>query len=333
VGTVTLTGIGLVMTELVEVISGGNVMVMLVMVALICLVLGMGLPTTANYIVVSSLMAPVIVMVGAQNGLPVPLIAAHLFVFYFGLLADVLPPGGLATYAAASIAGANPLRAGIVAFRYSMRMALLPFMFVLNPQLLLIGVEGFGHTLLTVASATLAGFVFISFNQSWLIVRSHTSERLVLLLATIMLFHPGLFMDPIYAPHRQVSGAEAQEALIHAGNNERVRVILEGTTLEGREARRVILLPMGELAPIAEQRLASSGVIAQSDQDGFEVLSVRFGSIAAKLGVESGFRIVAVEVSADRPAPEWMFIVALALIAWVVMRQRRRRDLALLEAS
>ena len=87
VGTVTLTGIGLAMTELVEVLSGGNLMIMLILVAVICLVLGMGLPTTANYIVVSTLMAPVIVDLGAQGGLLVPLIAVHMFVFYFGIMA------------------------------------------------------------------------------------------------------------------------------------------------------------------------------------------------------------------------------------------------------
>ncbi len=326
VGTVTLTGIGLVMTELVEVVSGGNVLLMLVMVALICLVLGMGLPTTANYIVVSSLMAPVIVTVAAQNGLPVPLIAAHLFVFYFGLLADVLPPGGLATYAAASIAGANPLRTGYVAFRYSMRMALLPLMFVLNPKLLLIGVDGVGHIVLTIASATLAGFVFIAFNQSWLIVRCRTSERLILLLATLILFHPAMIMDRLYEPHRRLTGEEAHQALVEAGRNERVRVIYEGLTLEGRPVTRVILLPMGEPMRTAELRLLQSGLTASVHAGNFVVERVRFGSPASRLGFEAGFRITAVEVDAGRPAPEWMFLPALALIGWVVWRQRRRRD-------
>lgn len=92
VGTVTLTGIGLVMTEFVEYISGGNLMLILLFTAVISLLLGMGLPTTANYIVVSTLMAPVIVDLGARNGLIVPLIAVHLFVFYFGILADDTPP-------------------------------------------------------------------------------------------------------------------------------------------------------------------------------------------------------------------------------------------------
>src|SRR5690606_6085550 len=135
-----LTGVGLVMTELVGFLSGGNLMVMLLLTAVICLILGMGLPTTANYIVVATLMAPVIVQLGAEHGLAVPLIAVHLFVFYFGLMADVTPPVGLASFAASAISGADPIRTGVQAFRYEIRTALLPFIFIFNTQLLLIGV-------------------------------------------------------------------------------------------------------------------------------------------------------------------------------------------------
>ncbi len=99
----SLTGLGLVMTEMVETISAGNIIAMLVLVAVICLILGMGMPTTASYIVVSTLMAPVVVELGAQSGLVVPLVAVHMFVFYFGLMADVTPPVGLAAFAAAAI--------------------------------------------------------------------------------------------------------------------------------------------------------------------------------------------------------------------------------------
>ena len=109
-----MTGVGL-KTEFVEFISGGHLLLMLIFTALISLVLGMGLPTTANYIVVATLMAPVIVELGAQSGLIVPLIAVHMFVFYFGIMADVTPPVGLASFAAAAISGADPMKTGLVA--------------------------------------------------------------------------------------------------------------------------------------------------------------------------------------------------------------------------
>ena len=326
VGTITLTGIGLVLTDLVTALSGGNIVAMLALVALICLVLGTGLPTTASYIMVSSLMAPVIVAIGAQNGLLVPLIAAHLFVFYFGLMADITPPIGLASYAAASIAHADPIRTGVVAFRYSMRMVLLPFMFVLNPQLLLIGVSGIGHTLLTLASAALAGFAFISVNQAWLIVRSTATERLVMLLTVFMLFHPGLFMDRLFAPYQKLQGDAAAAAIVQAPDGAQMRVFLRGTTLEGRMVERGVMLPLGAPAASAKERLRGSGVHSVHNETGLTVTQVAFGSRAAKQGIEAGFRIDAVEVPSDNPAREWMFLPALALIGWVVWRQRQRRD-------
>ena len=140
VGTIGLTGAHQVIGEFVEFLSGGNLMVMLLLVAVMSLVLGMGLPTTANYIVVSSLMAPVILTVGAQNGLVLPIVAAHMFVFYFGILADDTPPVGLAAFAGAAISGGDPIKTGIQGFAYDIRTAVLPFLFVFNTELLLIDV-------------------------------------------------------------------------------------------------------------------------------------------------------------------------------------------------
>jgi TRAP transporter 4TM/12TM fusion protein len=205
VGTVTLTGIGLVMSELVELISGGNLMIMLCLVAVICLILGMGLPTTANYIVVSTLMAPVVVELGAQSGLLVPLIAVHLFVFYFGLMADVTPPVGLASYAAAGIARCDPIKVGVTAFGYSIRTAILPFMFIFNTQLLLIGIDSLGHLFLTVSTAIIANLLFAAATQGWFMTRNRWWEAVVLLLVTFTLFRPGFWMDIISSALRQVA--------------------------------------------------------------------------------------------------------------------------------
>ncbi|WP_287381746.1 TRAP transporter permease, partial [Mesorhizobium sp.] len=147
VGTITLTGLGLMMTELVEFISGGNVILMLILIAAISLVLGMGIPTTANYILVATLMAPVVVDLGAQAGLPIPLIAVHLFVFYFGIMADITPPVGLAAFAAAAISKEDPIATGFQGALYSLRTAILPFVFIFNPAILLIGVDTWPQTI------------------------------------------------------------------------------------------------------------------------------------------------------------------------------------------
>jgi TRAP-type uncharacterized transport system fused permease subunit len=177
VGTVTLTGIGLVMTEFVEFISGGNLMLILLLHRVISLILGMGLPTTANYIVVSTLMAPVIVDLGAQNGLIVPLIAVHLFVFYFGILADDTPPVGLAAFAAAGISGGDPIRTGIQGFTYDIRTAILPFMFIFNTQLLMIGVTGWFHLVVVIVIAVIAMLVFAAGTQGFFLTKAASGKR------------------------------------------------------------------------------------------------------------------------------------------------------------
>ncbi len=159
------------MTEFVEVISGGNLMVMLLMVAVICLILGMGSPTTANYIVVSTLMAPVVVELGSQSGLLVPLIAVHMFVFYFGLMADVTSPVAWSLYAAAGIARTDPIKTGVTAFGYSIRTAILPFMFIFNTQLLLIGIDNAAHPVITIVSAIVANLMFAAGTQGWFVTR------------------------------------------------------------------------------------------------------------------------------------------------------------------
>ncbi|WP_068809328.1 TRAP transporter permease [Thauera phenolivorans] len=325
VGTVTLTGIGLAMTELVEVLSGGNLMVMLFLVAVISLVLGMGLPTTANYIVVSTLMAPVIVELGAQTGLLVPLIAVHLFVFYFGLMADVTPPVGLASYAAAGIAKSDPMKTGVTAFAYSLRTAVLPFMFIFNTQLLLIGITDGFHLVLTIVSATVASMMFAAATQGFFVARNRIHETLMLLLVTFTLFRPGFWMDMLFPPFEEVPPTELTRLIEEAPRNGNLRVWVEGLSLEGDEISKGVLLPLGEPAPSARERLAKMGLTVMALGDQVQVAAVRFGSPAEKLGLEQGFNITTIELpSGARPDKEWMQVPAYALLFLVWWMQKRR---------
>jgi TRAP transporter 4TM/12TM fusion protein len=324
VGTVSLTGVGLVMTELVEILSGGNLMLMLVLVALISIILGMGLPTTANYIVVSTLMAPVIVELGAQSGLIVPLIAVHLFVFYFGLLADVTPPVGLASFAAAAIAKHDPIKTGITAFYYSMRTAILPFLFIFNTQLLLIGLDGWPHLVLTVVIAIAAMLIFAAATQGYFVVKSRWYESVALLLVCFTLFRPGFWMDMVHPPFDEVRGEAMAQVIADAPPNTGKRVWVEGMNMDGKDIRKGVLVPLGAPGD-ARTRLASAGLTVMNDGDSLMVMGVRFGSVGEKLGVEQGFRITSLEVPAQRPRKEWFYIPALLLLAFVVLLQRARR--------
>ncbi|MCK2126173.1 TRAP transporter permease [Thauera aromatica] len=328
VGTVTLTGIGLAMTELVELLSGGNLMVMLGLVAVICLVLGMGLPTTANYIVVSTLMAPVIVDLGAQSGLLVPLIAVHMFVFYFGLMADVTPPVGLASYAAAGIAKSDPIKTGLTAFGYSARTAILPFMFIFNTQLLLIGIGNVFQLGLTIVTATVASMMFAAATQGFFIARSRIHESALLLLVTFTLFRPGFWMDMLYPPYEEIPPTELTRLVEEAPRNANLRVWVEGLSLEGDDVSKGVLLPLGDKADSASARLARMGLTVMTLGDEVQVAAVRFGSQAEKLGLEQGFAVTAIELpSGERPAKEWMFVPAFALLAlvWAMQKPRTRR--------
>ncbi|HET6397918.1 MAG TPA: TRAP transporter permease, partial [Pseudoxanthomonas sp.] len=307
VGTVSLTGIGLVMTELVEALSGGNLMLMLVLVAVISLVLGMGLPTTANYIVVSTLMAPVVVELGAQSGLIVPLIAVHLFVFYFGLMADVTPPVGLASFAAAAIARTDPIKTGVTAFYYSLRTAILPFLFIFNTQLLLIGIDSPWHLALTVVSATVAVLVFAAATQGYFLVRTRWYETIALLLVTFTLFRPGFWWDTLYPPYEEAPGAQLLQFAETAPRNAQKRIWIEGETLEGKSVRKGVLLPLGEPGT-ARERLANAGLRVLPQGDELQILTVQFGSQAARLGIEQGWRITHIEMPVQRPAKEWVYV-------------------------
>jgi TRAP-type uncharacterized transport system fused permease subunit len=245
VGTITLTGVGLVMAEFVEFISGGYVLLMLLFTAILSLVLGMGLPTTANYIVVSSLMAPVIVTVGAQQGLIVPLIAVHMFVFYFGILADDTPPVAMAAFAAAAISGGDPIRTGIQGFTYDIRTAILPFMFIFNTELLMIGVDTWYLLLATIVTAVMAMLLFAAGTQGYFITRSRLWESLALILVAFTMFRPGFWMDQIYPPLEAVPATEIYDIAEAMPENAQIRIQIKGEDLEGREIDKVVMLPLG----------------------------------------------------------------------------------------
>ncbi|WP_303284881.1 TRAP transporter permease [Marinobacter sp. SS8-8] len=324
VGTVTLTGIGLVMAQFVEFISGGNLMLMLVFTAVISLILGMGLPTTANYIVVSTLMAPVIVTLGAQNGLIVPLIAVHLFVFYFGILADDTPPVGLAAYAAAAISGADPIRTGVQGFTYDIRTAILPFMFIFNTQLLLIGLTGWFDLLVTVFSAVTAMLVFSAATQGFWFTRTRWWETLFLLLITFTLFRPGFWWDRVYPPVESRSGTEIMEYIETVPAGEDIVIKATGMTIDGDEKSTFLQLPL-PAGETPEARLRESGLGLRRDGDQMVVDFVSYGSVAENAGLYFDWTINAFQVPLERPPKELMFIPALVLLGLVAFGQLRRR--------
>jgi len=324
VGTVTLTGIGLVMTEFIETISGGSIMLMLLFTAIISLILGMGLPTTANYIVVSSLMAPVIVALGAKSGLIVPLIAVHLFVFYFGILADDTPPVGLAAFAAAAISQGDPIRTGLQGFMYDIRTAILPFMFIFNTELLMIGITGPIHLISVIVVSVIAMLVFAAATQGFFLVRSKLWETAVLLLVAFTLFRPAFWLDMMIPPHEDRPGSELMELAEQVKSDGNLTIMVEGIDLQGNDVSKAVMIPVGPKASGAE-RLAYAGIELRNEDGKAIVDHVGFDSPASKLGVDFDYEITGVQVETDRPAKQIMFIPAFVLLGLVILLQRARR--------
>ncbi|MHC4572148.1 MAG: TRAP transporter permease [Planctomycetota bacterium] len=192
VGIVAM-GIGSMVVQIVEILSGGNIFLLLLITAVASLILGMGLPTTATYIVMASITVPVIIKLSSINGVsPIPAIAAHLFCFYFGILADDTPPVGLAAYTAAAIAKSNPISTGVQGFLYDLRTAIIPFMFVFNAELVLHGIDNFPQALLIFTMAIFGAFAFTNAVQGWFITKNKWYEIPLFLIAALILFYPAL---------------------------------------------------------------------------------------------------------------------------------------------
>ena len=197
VGAVASTGLSNNLIIIVEAIAGDSIVTLLLLTALLCIILGMGLPTTANYLVVAALMAQVVVEVGGAAGYVFPLIAVHLYVFYYGLMADVTPPVGLASYAAAAISKADPIQTGIQAFWYSLRTGILPLVFIFNNELLLIGIENIWHGLMVIVTSLIAILVFTAATQGWFINKLKWYEVIVFLMISLSLFRPDFILDKL----------------------------------------------------------------------------------------------------------------------------------------
>lgn len=332
VGVVSLTGFGVQLSGIIEMLSMGNILLMLILVAIFSLILGMGLPTTANYIVVSSLMALVIVEVGKQNGLIVPLIAVHLFVFYFGIMADVTPPVGLASFAAAAVSGGSPIKTGLVAFFYSLRTAILPFLFIFNTDLLLIDV-GWAKGILVAVVSTIAILAFTSATMNYFITKNKVWETLALIFAAFIIFRPGFFMEYISPTSYHIEPVHLAQELGKVPVDEKITVKVAGTNPYGKQIEFYSELSVPE-GKTGEERLNKLGLTLLNTGETIEIDGnatekviidmVEIDSPAAKAGLNWDQTLLDISLPKVAIAKEWMFIPGLLIILLVGFNQRRR---------
>ena len=326
VGTVSLTGAHLIIGEFIEYISGGSLILMLIYVAIFSLVLGMGLPTTATYIVIVALMAPVIITVGAQSGLIVPLIAVHMFVFYFGILADDTPPVGLAAFAAAAISKGDPIKTGIIGFSYDVRTAILPFLFIFNTELLLIDVSA-AKAVFVFIVAVIAMLLFAAATQNWWITKSRMWENAALLLIAFTLFNPGYWLNKVEAPYVETDPAQIVQLASAAGDDDVLRLRLQGENFRtGKITTTTVELPLGAKdSGDGATRLEQTAGIAFAENDGTWIVdNVVFGKFAQKKGIDFDWQVLTVEVPAERIWKEVFYIPALMLLAFIWFLQKGR---------
>ncbi len=190
IGVVTKTGVGLKLASGLLELSGGLLLPTMFFTMITAILLGMGVPTTANYVITSTIAAPALVQMG------VPVLAAHMFVFYFGIIADVTPPVALAAYAGAGISGGNPLRTGVNASKLAIAAFIIPYMFVLSPVLLM--VDATVPTLLFITLTAIIGMIALSSSLiGYLADNCRGWERLVLAVGGLLLIKPGLETDII----------------------------------------------------------------------------------------------------------------------------------------
>ncbi len=310
VGAVASTGLGTNLILIVETIAKDNVAILIALTILLCLVLGMGLPTTANYVVVASLMAGVLVNVGNASGFIFPLIAVHLFVFYFGLMADVTPPVGLASYAAAAISGGDPLKTGVQAFWYSLRTGVLPIVFIFNHELLLIGIENIWHGLLVIVTSLIGILVFTSATQGWFFSKLKIYEILIFLIISISLLSPDFALNR-FKPKYDYQNLQTIDK-IKLNSNKEVQIKVTRYTPYG-ERYRMFVIPKDTFDN--DYNLNEYGIEINSESGKQTVYKVSWKGLAKKDGLANGDVITEFKIeNLDRPNKAIIYPFALSIL-------------------
>ncbi|MDC0009675.1 TRAP transporter permease [Candidatus Pelagibacter sp.] len=322
VGAVGSTGLSTNLIIVIEFIAKDNVVILLFLTIILCLILGMGLPTTANYVVVASLMATVLVDVGNASGFVFPLIAVHLFVFYFGLMADVTPPVGLASYAAAAISGGDPLKTGLQAFWYSLRTGILPIVFLFNHELLLIGIENVWHGLLVITTSLIGILVFTSATQAWFINRLRWYEIIIFLLISISLLAPEFILNKFYPKYNYMDINKIHLMKLDYNKEARFKV-----TRPSNYGERYKLFVIKKNTFETEYSLRQYGISLIREENRVIVDTLQWNGKAKKSGFETGDYISEFKIeNADRPNKGIIYPIAILLLIIFGYFNSRRKE-------
>ena len=185
------TGLANVLSSLVHSAAGIHPILALLLTMLMCIVLGMGVPTTANYVIMASMVAPIL-----MNSLSIPVLAAHMFVFYFGIVADITPPVALAAYAGSAIAKSNPMKTGVTATRLAITAFIVPYIFAFSPEMLIIGSDKPWYEIVLLVITALVGIFIVSAGMEGYLLRTMPWwQRIIALAGGLCMIIPGLVTD------------------------------------------------------------------------------------------------------------------------------------------
>ncbi|WP_440648245.1 TRAP transporter permease [Candidatus Pelagibacter sp. HIMB1521] len=322
VGAVGSTGLSTNLIIVIESIAKDNVTILLFLTIILCLLLGMGLPTTANYVVVASLMATVLVDVGNASGFIFPLIAVHLFVFYFGLMADVTPPVGLASYAAAGISGGDPLRTGVQAFWYSLRTGILPIVFLFNHELLLIGIENIWHGLIVIITSLIGILVFTSATQGWFVNRLKWYEIIIFLIISISLLSPDFVLNKFYPKYNYQEINKINS--LKFDSKKEIQIKITRPSLYGE---RYKLFVISKNTFEDHFTLEDYGITLLEQDEKIIVDNLKWNGEAKKNGFEMGDYISEFKIeNSDRPSKNIVYPIALILLVICGYFNFRRKE-------
>ena len=311
VGAVGSTGLSTNLIIVIEAVARDNVIILILLTIVLCLILGMGLPTTANYVVVASLMSMVLIDVGNASGYIFPLIAVHLFVFYFGLMADVTPPVGLASYAAAGISGGDPLKTGVQAFWYSLRTGILPIVFLFNHELLLIGIDNFWHALLVIVTSLIGILIFTSATQGWFFSKLKIYEIFIFLFLSICFLAPEFILNKFYPKFEFVDLKNYKSISIDKDRDVHIKI-----TRLSEYGERYKLFVINKNSFEQDFKFDDFGISLIENKNKIIVESLVWNGLAKKSGLELDDIVSELKIeNLDRPNK--MFIYPIALVIFL----------------
>ena len=323
VGTISQTGVGLAMTEIIDHIAGDNIFITLFVTAIVCIILGMGMPTTACYIIVATLMAPVIRAASLKYGLDIPPIATHLFVFYFGLMADVTPPVGLASYAAAAVSKGNPIKTGVIGFVYNIRTMILPFIFIFDPVVILYNIGTPLNAVIHIITAIAGILIISSAMQGFMIVKNKAYETAIMAVVGFAILYPQAVVNKIQNPFRTVPMSTVLATEIDPAHYQDPKIKIGAIEKSyGSEKPHEVRIPITDGKGAIWEKLRDQNIVLHTNPDHTFTVAPKSSSIV----LSDGTKITSIQIPAPQIHTRFIRLAAALALVLVILNQRHRRS-------